>query len=136
MLEQDGSKMFHRSDNDRVPAILSISEHMSEEKMKTDWTTLGAEPSLHDVMADPVITLLMRSDRIGSCDVYAAIGKVRSTWKKGDAGTPLADHQSEQSREPDDSQHPLCRLSRICEGLLPVMGSIFALATLLFLIPL
>ena len=49
---------------------------------------------------------------------------------------PLADRRSGQSKEPNDGRHPLCRLSRICEGLLPVMGSVFALAALLFLIPL
>ena len=68
-----GSKLFRRSHNHRVPAIVSISEHISEEKMKTDWTALGAEPSLPDVMADPITALLMRSDRIWRRDVYAAI---------------------------------------------------------------
>lgn len=136
MLEQGGYRLFHRSDNRLIPAIASISEHISEEKMKTVWTALGAEPSLHDVMVDPITTLLMRSDRIGPRDVYAAIEKVRPAWTTGGAGSPLADRPSKQSWEPDDDRHPLCRLSRICDGVLPVMGSAFALAALLILIPL
>jgi len=104
--------------------------------MRIDRTAVGTKPSLHDVMADPMIALLMESDRIESRDVYAAIEKVRPAWTTGGAGRPLADRSSEQSREPDDDRHPLCHLSRICEGLLPVIGTVFALAALLILIPL
>lgn len=104
--------------------------------MRTDWTAVDAEPSLHDVMADPITTShLMRSDRIGPRDVYTAIEKVRPAWKTSAAETPIANGPSEQSKGLGDSQHPLCRLSRICEGLLPVMGSAFALAALFLLIP-
>lgn len=135
MLEQDESGSFRRSDSRLIPATVPISEHISEEKMRTDWTAPGAEPSLHDVMADPMIALLMQSDRIGPHDVYAAIENIRPARKTGAAGAPLADRPSEQSREPDDGQHPLRRLSRKCEGLLlPVTGSAIALATLSILI--
>lgn len=136
MLARGGSGMFRHSASGHVQVTVSISEQILEGKMRTDWIAFGTEPSLHDVMADPILALLMQSDRIEPRDVFAAIEKARPTWKAGGAKRSLTGRPSEQYRDSNDDQHPLCRLSRLCEGLLPVTGTAVALAVLLVLIPL
>ncbi len=102
--------------------------------MNTNWTTLGAEPSLQDIMADPIMMLLTRSDRIAPRDVLTAVEMARSGLRAANNCLSLKHAASFGFRHRDNFQHPLCRLSRLCEGILPLMGSAIALAILLILI--
>ncbi len=101
--------------------------------METNWTGLGVEPTLQQVMADPVIHLVMRSDGIIAEDVWAAVETARRV--RGPAAQAALDSESESEKVPrgEKSDHPLCRLSRLCEGILPFAGSTAALVLLVIL---
>lgn len=45
--------------------------------MATDWGRAGPEPSLEDVMADPMVQLVMRRDGLTPDDVNAVIEAVQ-----------------------------------------------------------
>jgi len=41
--------------------------------MKVSWTTAGVEPTLDEMLADPIVQLVMRRDRIAAGDVRRAV---------------------------------------------------------------
>lgn len=45
--------------------------------MRGAWTTAGAEPALEDVLADPIVALVMRCDGIATPDVLRAVRTAR-----------------------------------------------------------
>jgi hypothetical protein len=44
---------------------------------KQFWSSYGIEPDLTEVMADPLVHLVMRRDRIGQQDVWQAVAEAR-----------------------------------------------------------
>ena len=49
---------------------------------KHRWATHGIEPDLHDLLADPVVELVMRRDGIVAGDVWAAVQRARSRLRQ------------------------------------------------------
>lgn len=102
--------------------------------MKAPSTLLGVEPTLGEVMADPITRVVMQSDNVASRDVFAAIerSKSRRALAPKWLGSPFPRSDSEPAS--GGSSHPLCRLSRLCEGVLPLLGSVVALIVLLAIV--
>jgi hypothetical protein len=46
---------------------------MSEGAMNSKWDQVGVEPSLSEILDDPIVQTIMRYDRIGPDDVRAAM---------------------------------------------------------------
>ena len=47
--------------------------------MSTSWEASNAEPSLDEVLSDPIIRLLMQGDRTGESEVRKLIERVRAS---------------------------------------------------------
>ena len=47
--------------------------------MSTSWEASNAEPSLDDVLGDPIVRLLMQGDRTGESEVRKLIERVRTS---------------------------------------------------------
>jgi hypothetical protein len=45
--------------------------------MEPDWRRAGVELALHEVMAEPIVHLVMRRDRLTDDDVWAVVEEVR-----------------------------------------------------------
>lgn len=45
--------------------------------MSTSWETSNVEPSLDDLLSDPIVRLLMQGDRTGESEVRKLIERVR-----------------------------------------------------------
>ena len=45
--------------------------------MERDWRRAGVELALHEVMAEPIVHLVMRRDRLTADDVLAVVEEVR-----------------------------------------------------------
>lgn len=75
------------------------------------------ELTLEEALADPIVHLLMRSDGVSPDGVRATMRFAR----RGIAG------------EHGASADPLCRVSRLCDGILPIAGAVTALIVLLAL---
>jgi len=59
--------------------------------MSTTWEASNAEPSLDDVLHDPIVRLLMQGDRTGESEVRQLIERVRtSLGAVGDDGPAAA----------------------------------------------
>lgn len=56
--------------------------------MATDWGRAGPEPSLEDVMADPMVQLVMRRDGLTPEDVKAVIEAIRRRHGGGSNPAP------------------------------------------------
>ena len=52
------------------------------------WATAGSEPTLEEVMSDPLVALVMRRDRLTGENVWAAIRIARRRLRE--AGEPVA----------------------------------------------
>ncbi len=46
---------------------------------RDDW--LAGEPHIHEMMADPIVRLVMRRDNLGPADVWAAIDRARTALR-------------------------------------------------------
>lgn len=51
------------------------------------WAEAGVEPSVEDLLADPLTALVMHRDRIGPADVLAAVAHARCALRRGGAET-------------------------------------------------
>jgi len=51
--------------------------------MATNWARAGVEPALEEVMADPVVHLVMRRDGLTAKDVRAVLETVRRQHARG-----------------------------------------------------
>lgn len=56
--------------------------------MSTTWETSNAEPSLDDVLHDPIVRLLMQGDRTGESEVRQLIERVRTSLAAADDDGP------------------------------------------------
>jgi hypothetical protein len=54
--------------------------------MERDWRRAGAELALHEVMAEPIVHLVMRRDGLTPEDVWAVVEEVR----RRQAGAPAS----------------------------------------------
>ena len=45
--------------------------------MERDWRRAGVELALHEVMAAPIVHLVMRRDRLTADDIWAVVEEVR-----------------------------------------------------------
>ena len=102
--------------------------------MERNWSRAGVELVLHEVMAEPIVHLVMRRDRLTADDVWAVINEAQRrqrlrTEAAGASGSALA---GDGELQPD--RHPLCAISTLCEGILPLAGSTVALAVLFALL--
>lgn len=58
------------------------------------WADAGVEPSVDDLMADPLTALVMRRDHIGPADVLAAVNRARHALRRAaDADEPATPAQ-------------------------------------------
>ena len=71
------------------------------------------EPTLDELLSDPITQILMQHDGDRPDDVRAVIDQAK--------------HRNGRHR----IDSPLCRISRLCEGILPIGGSIAAMAALI-----
>jgi len=51
------------------------NKNANRENPVQDWRRAGIEPTIDDMLADPIVHALMRCDRIGEHDVRAAIAR-------------------------------------------------------------
>jgi len=56
--------------------------------MSTSWETPNAEPSLDEILEDPIVRLLMQGDHTGESEVRQLIARVRDSLAKPDDGEP------------------------------------------------
>ncbi len=63
--------------------------------METNWTTLGIEPTLEQIMADPITRLLMQSDGIEAKEVWAAVETVRHRQELAAQRPKISDSEGE-----------------------------------------
>lgn len=70
----------------RAPALLATSRHGAPALSGPSarpvcdpdfWGTAGVEPTVEELMADPMTALVMRRDRIGPAEVMEAVQKAR-----------------------------------------------------------
>jgi hypothetical protein len=52
--------------------------------MSTNWEASNAEPSLDEVLGDPIVRLLMQGDRTGESEVRKLIERVRTSLASTD----------------------------------------------------
>ena len=53
---------------------------------RPDWSEAGPEPKLGDVLADPIVHLVMRRDRLTPEDVWAAVHVARDRLRATETG--------------------------------------------------
>ena len=58
--------------------------------MMSHWDEQNAEPSLDEILKDPIVRLLMQGDRTGESEVRQLIERVRISSIQSDDGGPLA----------------------------------------------
>ena len=46
------------------------------------WSTQGIEPDLHDLLADPIVQLVLRRDGLVVSDVWVAVSEARSRLRR------------------------------------------------------
>ncbi len=56
--------------------------------MNTGWETPNAEPSLDEILEDPIVRLLMQGDHTGESEVRQLIARVRDSLAKSDGDEP------------------------------------------------
>lgn len=56
-----------------------IRDWMSTVPAQDNW--LLGEPSIHEILSDPIVHLVMRRDNVGPADVWAAIDRGRATQR-------------------------------------------------------
>jgi hypothetical protein len=54
--------------------------------MNRDWSRAGIEPGLEEALADPIVLLVLRRDRLAPADVRAVIDSLRSRPEAGQSG--------------------------------------------------
>jgi hypothetical protein len=54
---------------------------------RPDWSEAGPEPELSDVLADPIVHLVMRRDRLTSEDVWFAVRVAQDRLRMAGSGT-------------------------------------------------
>jgi hypothetical protein len=59
--------------------------------MAHDYRQAGAEPSLQEILVDPIVHLVMRSDRIAMADLIRAL-EARDRLRSGGSSTKAAPH--------------------------------------------
>ena len=99
--------------------------------MEANWTVPVIEPTLQQVTADPMIHLVMQRDGLEAKDERQAHRCVELPRSRPRQRAPLSVSDRGQAPGGNKDSHPLCRLSRLCEGILPFAGSITALIALL-----
>ncbi|MGC2857774.1 hypothetical protein ACM64Y_20065 [Novispirillum sp. DQ9] len=65
----------------RAPALLSTSAPRPASPAPCDpdrWAEAGVEPSVEDLLADPLTAMVMRRDRIGPAEVLAVVERARA----------------------------------------------------------
>lgn len=85
--------------------------------MRRTHRNMPADLTLDEALADPIVNLLMRSDGIGPDDVRATMRFARR-GVIGGHGAPV---------------DPLCRVSLLCDGILPIAGAVTAMIVLVAL---
>lgn len=80
------------------------------------------EPKFNDVMDDPIMNLLLRSDNLTHAQVRNSSHLARQRMATRAAAKSSLDRHD-----------PMCRISRLCGGILPIAGSAVALFLLLLL---
>lgn len=75
--------------------------------MERDWRHAGIELALHEVMAEPIVHLVMRRDHLTADDVWAVIEEVRRRHRgtgpeaSAESGVRLAaDEENEDASQP------------------------------------
>lgn len=73
--------------------------------MKRLWDRLGEEPSLDEILDDPIVRLMMRGDDTGESEVRYLIGKIRDSFVLANkAGAADADVEDADVDEPDETK--------------------------------
>jgi len=57
--------------------------------MSSQWDEQNAEPSLNEVLEDPIVRLLMQGDRTGESEVRRLIEQVRTSLTQPDDSGPV-----------------------------------------------
>ena len=57
-----------------------------------DYRQAGAEPSLEEILVDPIVLLVMRRDRIAVADLIRCVEEARDRLRSGGASTKAARH--------------------------------------------
>lgn len=75
--------------------------------MERDWRRAGVELALHEVMAEPIVHLVMRRDHLTADDVWAVIEEVRRRHRGTEPGASAgsgarlaADEENEHASRP------------------------------------
>jgi len=68
--------------------------------MSTDWEASNAEPSLDDVLSDPIIRLLMQGDRTGESEVRKLIERVRVSLAETGVDAPAVSAPARKTKRP------------------------------------
>ena len=59
------------------------------------WATAGVEPSLHDMMADPIVRVVMRHDGVSSEELRGMIEALRARRREAAAKAKPADETTD-----------------------------------------
>ncbi len=59
------------------------TQEFRETRRARGWGRAGVEPSVHEMLGDPIVHLVLRRDGIGAGDVLAALAKARAALRRG-----------------------------------------------------
>ena len=67
--------------------------------MSSYWDEQNAEPSLDEILEDPIVRLLMQGDNTGESEVRQLIERVRISLVQSEDGEPAAPTRKTQSKK-------------------------------------
>ncbi len=67
--------------------------------MSSSWEASNAEPSLDDVLGDPIVRLLMQGDRTGESEVRKLIERVRASLVEAGSAEQAASAPARPARK-------------------------------------
>lgn len=68
--------------------------------MSTTWETSNTEPSLDEVLHDPIVRLLMQGDHTGESEVRQLIERVRASLGAVDDDEPAVAAPTRKAKQP------------------------------------
>jgi len=100
--------------------------------MKRDWSKAGIEPSLAEIAADPIVRMVMRRHGQSADELRRMLAPARRAVRRR-SGWRAKLRRLRRSGAGAAGRNPWCRLSRICEGIVPLAGTTAAIVTLVLL---
>ena len=99
--------------------------------MTQDWLQPGFEPSIDEMMSDPLVQAIMRRDGLSVEQVRGVVERARSARHPNRERVEPPLPRTSEEMGSYSHQSAMCKLSRLCQGNLPLAGSLTAVIVLL-----